>query len=236
MLLSAIDGVTPGAETEVTIDMDKLADAVPGEPRPDFYYTSTTQQTQFKCTECGSFNDVRGKFAYCASCGWRNDLAAIKASLSGIRQRLNDKTLVPAEAVRQAISEFDSMGRDFATQLAAPVPMKEYRRNQLKSLLFHNLDKVQEQLKPAFDIDLLRAIGKKRAFVRMMFHPRHAYEHDGGVMTASICRRKWRPDCPRRFYSGRQRTTFTSSSALLNAWRKHSMLTSIRSSRQCPSA
>lgn len=183
-LFSAIADVKPGSDAVVKIDMDKLADSVPGEPRPDFYYTSTTQQTQFKCAECGSFNDVRGKYAYCASCGWRNNLASLKTALSGIRQRLNNKTIAPEDAVKQAISEFDSVGRDFATQLAGRVPMKEPRRDQLKSLLFHNLERVNELLKPAFDIDLLRGVGDKRDFVRMMFHRRHAYEHDGGVMTA----------------------------------------------------
>jgi hypothetical protein len=193
-LFSTVYRVEPGSEAEVRIDMDELADAVPGEPRPDFYYTSTTQQTQFRCTACGCFNDVRGKYGYCASCGWRNNLAALKLSLSAIRQRLNEKTLTPAEAVKQSISEFDSVGRDFAAQVSARVPMKVARREQLKTLLFHNLDKVSELLRSAFDIDLLRALGDKRAFVRMMFHRRHAYEHDGGVMTARYVSESGDPD------------------------------------------
>lgn len=183
-LFSAVYDVKLGSEAEVQIDMDKLADSVPGEPRPDFYYTSTTQQTQFRCGACIGFNDVRGRYAYCASCGWRNNVAVLKQSLAGIRERMNDKKLEPAEAVKQAISEFDSVGRDFLAQLAARVPMKESRRKQAQKLLFHNIDSIDALLKPGFDIDVLRGIADKRDFIRKMFHQRHVYEHNGGVATA----------------------------------------------------
>lgn len=183
-LLSTVYDIEPGSNAEVKIDMDKLADAVPGEPRPDFYYTSTSQQTQFRCAACNCFNDVRGRYAYCASCGWRNNVAALKASLAGVRERINDRKLEPADAVKQSISEFDSVGRDFVAQLSSRVPMKEGRRKQAQKLLFHNIDSINELLKPAFDIDVLRGLGDKRDFVRIMFHRRHVYEHNGGVATA----------------------------------------------------
>ena len=193
-LFTAIHNVEAGSEAEVEIDMDKLADAVPDEPRPDFYYTSTTQQTQFYCSACNCFNDVRGRYAYCASCGWRNDLAVLKAALVGIRERMNEKKLEPAEALKQAISEFDSVGRDFVAQLATRTPMKESRRKRAQKLLFHNIDGIQALLEPAFDIDVLRGFADRRDFIRMMFHRRHVYEHDGGVATAFYVAESGDPD------------------------------------------
>jgi DNA-directed RNA polymerase subunit RPC12/RpoP len=183
-LFSAVHNLEAGSECEIEINMDDVADAVPGEPRPDFYYSSTTQQTQFKCAACNCFNDVRGKYAYCASCGWRNNVAVLKTALAEIRRRLNEKQLEPGEAVKQAISQFDAIGRDFVAQLAGRVPTKASRRKRLQRLLFHNLDSVQSLLEPMFGIDLLSGLTDKREFIRMMFHRRHVYEHNGGVATA----------------------------------------------------
>jgi hypothetical protein len=183
-LLDAIHSIDPGSEKEVTINMDELADAVPGEPRPDFYYSSTTQQTEFRCAACNCFNDIRGKFGYCASCGSRNNVAVLKASLSKMRDRVNAKEITPENAVRQAVSEFDSLARDLVSQLAERIPMKESRRKKAKSLLFHNIDRANEFMNNAFDIELLRGTNSsQKKFLRMMFLRRHAYEHDGGVAT-----------------------------------------------------
>lgn len=182
-LLETIHSMEPGSSAEATIDMDKLADAVPGEPRPDFYYTSTAQQTVFRCAACNCFNDIRGRYGYCACCGWRNNLAVLKVSLEDVRKRLNGKQLEAADAVRQSVSEFDSVGRDFMSQLADRVPMKEARRKRAKTLLLHNIERANDFTKAAFDIDLLRNIKKDFEFLRRMFLRRHAFEHDGGVAT-----------------------------------------------------
>ena len=40
--------------------------------------------------------------------------------------------------------------------------MKESRRNQLQSLLFHNLDKVDDLMKTVFDINLLKGMESDR--------------------------------------------------------------------------
>lgn len=183
MLQRGLAEVDAGTTKDIVIDMDAITDSVDGRPRPDFYYSSTTQQTQFRCKQCNSFNDIRGRFGYCASCGWRNNAQTLKDAVDQIRSRLNSKALSAEEAVKQAVSEFDSCCRDFMTQLAARVPMKQSRRNSLLELLFHNLDRVGV-LQDSFDINLLKGMEGERAFMRMMFSRRHAYEHDGGVATA----------------------------------------------------
>lgn len=81
---------------EVIIDMDALADSIRDEPRPDFYYTSTAQQTEFRCSACNSYNDIRGKYGYCSSCGWRNSAEQQRVALEQIRDRLVSGDLSPS--------------------------------------------------------------------------------------------------------------------------------------------
>lgn len=187
LLRTAINESVPGSTKEVVIDMDALADSIVGEPRPDFYYTSIAQQTEFKCSACNSYNDIRGRYGYCSSCGWRNSAEHQRRTLEAIRGRLVNGELSPAEVVKQSISEFDSAARDYVGQLISGVPMKQARRNQLERLLFHNLDKFEELLKTCFDIDLLQGMSADREFLRRMFFRRHVYEHDGGVATQRYC-------------------------------------------------
>jgi len=182
-LHAAIDDAEPGTNTEIVIDMNSIADSITDEPRPDFYYTSTAQQTEFNCSKCNSYNDIRGRYGYCASCGWRNTAESQKVALEKIREKLVGKDISPSDAIKQAVSEFDSASRDFTDQLISLVPMKESRKNQLERLLFHNLDKFDGLLVNCFDINLLKGMTADRDFVNKMFFRRHVFEHDGGVAT-----------------------------------------------------
>jgi DNA-directed RNA polymerase subunit RPC12/RpoP len=182
-LYKAIDEAEADTTREVVIDMDFLADSVTDDPRPDFYYTSTAQQTEFKCSACNSYNDIRGKYGYCSSCGWRNSAEQQRVALEQIRSNLKSGGVSATDAVKQAVSEFDAAARDYVTQLISLVPMKESRSNQLETLLFHNIDKFEELLSKFFDISLLNGMAADRSFVNKMFCRRHIYEHDGGVAT-----------------------------------------------------
>lgn len=182
-LHTAIYEAKPRSTSEIVIDMNAIADSITDDPRPDFYYTSTAQQTEFNCSVCNSYNDIRGRYGYCASCGWRNTAAFQKIALERIRGQLVNGDLSPSDAVKQSVSEFDSAARDYVDQLISLVPMKESRKNQLERLLFHNLDKFDDLLKSCFDINLLKGMASDRNFVKKMFFRRHVYEHDGGVAT-----------------------------------------------------
>lgn len=181
LLIKGCEDVSPDSTSEIEIDMNEVADAVSGKPRPDFYYTSTTQQTEFRCVECNSYNDIRGRYGYCASCGCRNTVASQRAALDEIRDQLNAGSVTSIDAVKKAVSEFDSACRDYVEQLASRVPMKESRCNQLRQLLFHNIDKVDEVMKSFFDIRLLKGMKSEYAFIKKMLLRRHVYEHEGGV-------------------------------------------------------
>ncbi len=182
-LHAAIYEAKPGTTSEIVIDMNAIADSITDEPRPDFYYTSTAQQTEFSCSKCNSYNDIRGRYGYCASCGWRNSAESQRLALREIREKLVGGELSPSDAIKQAVSEFDSAARDFSDQMISLVPMKESRKNQLERLLFHNLDKFDELLVKCFDINLLKGMVADRDFVNRMFLRRHVFEHDGGVAT-----------------------------------------------------
>jgi DNA-directed RNA polymerase subunit RPC12/RpoP len=183
-LIEGCENISPESTTEIVIDMNAVADAVTEKPREDFYYTSTAQQTEFRCTACNSYNDIRGRYGYCASCGYRNTAESQRKALDNVRDQLSKGAISPMDAVKKAVSEFDSAARDYAEQLKNLVPMKEARRNQLEQLLFHNLDKFDETIKTFFGISLLKGMDADREFVRKMFFRRHVYEHDGGVATA----------------------------------------------------
>jgi len=183
-LMNGCENILPDSTAEIVIDMNMIADAVSSKPRPDFYYTSTTQQTEFRCTECNSYNDIRGRYGYCASCGCRNNVKSLKNAMDVVRDQIVKGTTSPIDAVKKIVSEFDSAARDYVVQFISRVPMKESRRSQLSKLLFHNLDKFDEVMEKFFGINLLKGMKSDRSFIRQMFFRRHVYEHDGGVATS----------------------------------------------------
>jgi hypothetical protein len=188
-LHEGLAAVQPGGSLDVVIDMDAIADTVPGAPRADFYVASIAQQTRFNCSKCRSFNDVRGKYAYCANCGWRNNLASARIALDAIREDLNGGRITPVDAVKRAVSEFDATGRNFAGELARRSVVMESRRRQLRDQLFHAVDAAEELLRQTFDIRFMRGMdAADKAYLTMMFARRHIYEHDGGVATARYVR------------------------------------------------
>jgi len=175
--------IEPNSKQEIVIDMDAVADSVATEPRSDFYPASVTQQTQFACAKCDAFNDVRGRYAYCANCGWRNNRATTEVALQRIRDNINAGQTTPSDAVKQAVSEFDSVSRNYADELQRRVPMKASLRKELQGQLFHSIEQADILLREVFRIDILRKMDNDRPFVKKMFMRRHVYEHDGGVAT-----------------------------------------------------
>lgn len=173
----------PGTEKEFVIDMDAIAKSEDRENRPSFYYASELQQTRFNCAKCGEFNDIRGLYGYCASCGCRNNMAGLTDIFAEMRKGLIDKTVSSAGVVSKAVSAFDASCRDMINQLKARIPMKAARRKRLERLIFHDIESSSvAEIKAAFEIDLLRGIDSQtNAFLKMMLERRHVYEHNAGV-------------------------------------------------------
>lgn len=174
----------PGTEAEFVIDMDAIAKSGERENRPDFYYASESQQTRFTCVKCGEFNDIRGLYGYCASCGCRNNMASLNDVFLQLRKGLVDKTISAEGVVSRAVSAFDASCRDMINHLKRRIPMKPARRSRLERLVFHDIESATlAEVKAAFDVDLLRRVdGQTTAFLRMMLERRHVYEHNAGVV------------------------------------------------------
>jgi ribosomal protein L37E len=184
MLVQGLDEeMDIGTERELVIDMDAVVRAGTDEPRPDFYYAAETQQTRYRCEKCGEFNDIRGRFGYCASCGYRNNLASLKASFDKLRKNLNGGQITPEDAVRSSVAEFDACCRDITMQLKKRIPMKPGRRTELERFVFHDIESsTMVTLKQAFSIDLLRGLDAELKFIKMMSERRHVFEHNAGVV------------------------------------------------------
>ena len=181
-LVDGLNAIEADTEVEITIDFDAVIDELGDQPRPPFYYSGEAQQTRFTCLKCGRFNDIRGRFGYCATCGWRNNLKTLQTSFEGVRSQLNDGNLSPSRAVTGAVSVFDACCRDYATQVKRRIPMNPQRAATLDRP-FHDIESAAIQtLKQACDIDLLRGIlPADIAFANLMLHRRHITEHNAGV-------------------------------------------------------
>lgn len=169
-----------GQAGKYTIDMDAVADAVgKSHTKPAFYYAEERQQNLFKCVACGKVNDVLGRYAYCGSCGTRNDLQELEKIIQGIRDRANNGG--PYEGcVKDAVAAFDSFAGQYAKQFLTRVPMTPARKSRLERAHFHNLASAAEIFRAIFDIDILAGISAEDvAFATLMFHRRHVYEHKG---------------------------------------------------------
>jgi hypothetical protein len=190
VLMRGLEEVAPGSELELVIDMDAITDLGADQQKPEFYYAAVSQQTRFKCGKCGQFNDLRGRYGYCAACGWRNNVATMKACFGEMRERLNGGHASPVDIVRSAVSEFDACCRNIASEVRRRVPMKPARSAELERFVFHDLEsQAFVTLKSMFDIDILRGLSDgERRFVRMMMHRRHVFEHNGGVMDTRYVR------------------------------------------------
>lgn len=178
---ACIDTVEAESEREIVIDMDVVADRESTDLRHHFYYSEQAQQTEFNCVKCGSYNDVRGRFAYCGCCGWRNNLESFKKQIETVRERLNAGTLSAENALRDAVSAWDSCCRDFAAQVRKRIPMKPSRRAALERP-FYDTDGAALMAMKQADIDVTRGFGAtETTFIKLMMHRRHVHEHLGGV-------------------------------------------------------
>ena len=174
------EGYASGKPGDYVIDMDAVADAAgKATPKPPFYYAEEKQQNEFACEACGDVNDVLGRYAYCSSCGTRNDIQEMRAIVQGIRDRINAGG--PFEScVRDTVAAFDSLAGITARQLVSRVPLVPERKGRMSGR-FHNLARAAADFREIFGIDILDGFSSDdAAFATRMFHRRHVYEHKGG--------------------------------------------------------
>jgi hypothetical protein len=166
---------------EYIMDMDLVAEAAGKDcEKPPFFYAEERQQNLFTCTACGSVNDVLGTYAYCSSCGTRNDLQEFKKTVQQIRDRINASGFYET-CVKETVAAFDSFAGQYAKQLIARVPLTMARKACIRKAHFHGLKTAIDIFSNIFDIDIISGIsGEDVTFIALMFHRRHVYEHKGG--------------------------------------------------------
>ncbi|AJD52472.1 hypothetical protein TH3_11780 [Thalassospira xiamenensis M-5 = DSM 17429] len=171
--------------------MDEVVSAVQdGKEPPAFYKADESQQTNFKCKKCGTRNDVLGRYGFCSSCGYRNNLDQIEIQLDDLKKRIGTGNINPTEAIKLIVSVLDSGGADYVKLLVRLVPMTESRRKTAERIKFHNLDYFDSELQSCFDIQVKKNISDDdQTLLKRMFLRRHVYEHCGGVVDDEYIKR-----------------------------------------------
>jgi len=166
---------------EFLIDMDTVADAVGKDiEKPRFYYADVSQQNKFTCQVCNSFNDILGKYGYCATCGTHNGLDELTKDVEYIRQRIKTNGDYTS-CVKDLVAAFDSFARQFSKQFASRIPMTPARQKEWENKLFHQLQGCRDSVESTFGINLFKGLrAEEQRFAILMFHRRHVYEHNGG--------------------------------------------------------
>jgi hypothetical protein len=176
-LSEAMDAEEEGSPT---IELDDVAEAAVREHElPHFYHAETRQQHRFDCHACGAEHDVLGRYAYCGRCGTRNDLVELEKDLEQVREHVQAGR-PPEDAVRDAVSAFDSLAAVMTGELVKHVPMTRERSAMLQTK-FHDLERVRQLIETVFGVDICKRLDNEaRAFLALRFHRRHVYEHKGG--------------------------------------------------------
>lgn len=170
------------------LDLDKIADEVAkGATAPQFFHAEISQQQQWRCEACGGYNDILGKYGACSCCGARNNRMLFSKELEKLRIEINAK---PAAMLREAVSAFESAGRDDVKAMLEFVALSDKRVKRAEALRFHDLKRMSAELKEIFDIDLLKGLKSEAIeLANLMFLRRHVHEHAGGVADADYIKR-----------------------------------------------
>jgi hypothetical protein len=184
------DALAQEEDGDHIIDMDAVADAAGKDTeKPPFYYAEESQQKQYNCSECGEFNDILGRFAYCSVCGTRNDLNELENDIiPPIRTALNNGG-VPSDSLKAICSAFDTFVAQYTEQLIKNRPMRSARRERIRKMRFHDLAMTRKELIGGFDIDICDGLTEGDiADATRMFQRRHVYEHNGGEVDEKYLR------------------------------------------------
>jgi hypothetical protein len=160
------------------IDMDAVADAVGKEAeKPPFYYVEVSQQNKFVCNQCGSFNDILGRFGYCSRCVTRNNFQELETiTVQKLRDQINSGR--PYEdCARDAVPAFNSFAGQYARQLVQRVPLTPARKSLFEGIRF---SEVTRRVARALAINLLPA--RQKALERAS-----TYVHVGECSTVRCC-------------------------------------------------
>lgn len=187
-----MDAFEKGYETgeSFTLDLDTLVEESGSNSSPPAF-AEERQQTRFKCTKCGAWTDVAGRYGKCPNCGRRNSFTLASRQMDALEERVKNPRYPPDKReerdsewrliVKECVSVFEGYARDLFEQLRT-IPATPSRKKALSAIEFHDPVKAAESIKAIFDIDLLHDLGnEERDFILTRFKRRHIYEHCAGV-------------------------------------------------------
>lgn len=187
-----MDAFEKGYETgeSFTLDLDTLVEESGSNTSPPAF-AEERQQTRFKCTKCGAWTDIVGRYGKCPNCGHRNSFTLASRQMDALEERVKSPRYSPEKReerdgewrfiVKECVSVYEGYARDLLDRLRT-IPATPSRKKALGEIGFHDPIKSAESIKAIFDIDLLRDLGsEERNFILTRFKRRHIYEHCAGV-------------------------------------------------------
>jgi len=160
---------------------------VTGEPHPVYRYREEEVETEVVCDRCGLRYAIYGLFGWCPDCGIHNslqilernlDLAERKLALAGTADDDIAEQIV-ADALQQAVSAFDSFGREacraHADHATAP--------SDAESMGFQSIARARTRVQTLYGFDFAASLEAETwDHVCRAFQKRHLFAHKGGVV------------------------------------------------------
>lgn len=155
-------------------------------------YSEKEVETRILCGGCGLEFAVFGVFARCPDCTSLNFRIVFDKSIELCRKRLtlidkvDDDEIIRAilqDCISSGVSAFDALGK--ALRREAPAILVNRKRN-----LFQDLDTLSLCLQNSLGKGLGDILGQSdHQFMRKMFHVRHLYQHNLGIVDDDAVRR-----------------------------------------------
>jgi hypothetical protein len=171
-------------ENSLTINIDDLI--TKSTTKSSFLaYSEKRQQTRMTCAECGTIQDILGKYAYCTKCKTRNTLPDFISSLSEYDKEL-DKYILEGSSISQkclkdilneSVSFFEVLGKDVEMQLKK----SNFLAKKIK-INFQNLEEANKVIKNHTGFEFIDLDKQEKDFVFRCFNQRHLFMHNSGVV------------------------------------------------------
>lgn len=167
----------------IEINLDEVADATIGKvEKPAFYISDERQQTQLKCTSCGEFNDILGRFGHCSSCFTRNDLIIFEREVVAPARECLSKGESAERPLKDLVSGFEVLVKSYLKALSNHVPLTPERRGKANQDNYSPNTSYRVFL-DVFGIDIRKGIAAEQVELHSLLHARrHVFEHNGGVV------------------------------------------------------
>lgn len=180
---------TKNINGEATIDFDKITNQLHLNNKSPWIYKEQIQQTDFKCSNCKTENDILGEYGICSSCGHLNFKQIIKRKIDETESRFSfvDNSIEDRheretewEKLLRCVSDFDGLANELK-KFFLKIPQHPKRKSELSNLSFQNIINANDKINIWFGFQILEKISEDdRDFLNKMFNKRHIFTHKNG--------------------------------------------------------